>query len=1421
LLSNLYFRFFAISIKVPGDLENPQRVADVETVMAREEPAMLLDRIDIDTHGPLTQVALGPFSQTLNAVVSASGSGKTALIRFLRDSLTGTTPARDGLADSRGRVVWSAADGLYHCRREPNGSAEGRRFVEFESRLADAYARSRSHREAIVVDLPECVVDGIVTDTVMTSVQRCVQAAIASGLDHTSAIYDASRDIEINDLRREIADLERQIHSHTLHANHASARVGNAYESFGLTLDMKRLRDRRAELTLEISAIDARKDWAEKADAEMERRRRKRELFASIADEVQRLRRQESDLKLQLAEIEASLERMDEESSRAESRGQIAKAYHTRLSQVDVQLTRVRRIVREIRALGDHWFGGRALTSQAGWLEQTIDGVSRIADDFTLDHDSRLIHSADDRAELDISDRGWSAALANTIRVDDSVAASSVDVQRRIDSICRMVDNLVGRCEEHQSEKVHPHWEDRRDSRTNDWDSWAENELHRHERRRHPGVGAVDNRRSRDSWSLDAAFPSDRSRNDHPRGDLDRVSSLDALESLDKFEPTRNLDRAERLLQEERTYRAESLTESGENVAWIAGVLNGISQRLRGLAGRRAPYGASNTDPLFHLRRDENSITDPSNLGSMLDPQAQIAAVRRCERELVEVLRQLVVRRDVMLRRIAEAQNLPLSQVVSAISDTQISHDDPQLYQWLVRDRITASESDAKQRQAKHQRLTQQRDDVASDLKRTQTRTTDRVAEAETIRMYLRSLPVVHRYDDDSQLRSRLVAEIKAIDDQLSKPRVHPSILERHAQCVSRLQALTSTPVQTAGLAGEASEQLRMLSGGRLNHVRWHRAYGNQISSGVEIDGRSEASCSVIERFLAAVAVRLAAADELARRGRALPVVIETPSSRHLNGQTSTDELRSLLQTSADALAENARRGRQIIVFTDDAVVADAIARVGGSVQSLRGSQQKFVSVQPRSFATTERMFDINRDFDLAWREASDDQPIFRREEVRPSEATIDHHYSSQPSSTVTSVPLARSRFDKPVVTERKSNWTSTTQTVAPQRETRRETTEYRGESSIHNDGRLEAVDLPFFLTGHNPVDQAPSIDLQSATRLRAIGVQNIEQLLAAAPKQIADSLGLPGIDATTVRRWQHECRLVCGVKKLRPFDARVLAGCGITHPRELAEIDPASLVERVESFLSTERGESLRRLGTSQDVSRLNDWLDKARRRSVKTTPVVAVEEAKKPVSRFAEVRRATTESTRSRDGGESDWRERRQREQRPRDVESVTRVQTTVRNTEPEQREPSVETLKFYLQRSSDVEAGPSIGPKMAERLHRIGVVTVDDLLNRSAASIADELKIGKVDKSTVRQWQQQAALVCQVPMLRGHDAQLLVAAGITEPSRLATCEASWLLKQIEPVASSREGKTILRGGKHPDLAEMREWISNAQRHRELVAA
>jgi hypothetical protein len=73
----------------------------------------------------------------------------------------------------------------------------------------------------------------------------------------------------------------------------------------------------------------------------------------------------------------------------------------------------------------------------------------------------------------------------------------------------------------------------------------------------------------------------------------------------------------------------------------------------------------------------------------------------------------------------------------------------------------------------------------------------------------------------------------------------------------------------------------------------------------------------------------------------------------------------------------------------------------------------------------------------------------------------------------------------------------------------------------------------------------------------------------------------------------------------------------------------------------------------------------------------------------------------------------------------------------------------------------------------------------------------------------------------MLRGHDAQLLVAADIITPADLAACDAEELFEIIDPIARSKEGKRILRGGNLPDLEEVSDWVNFAQYNRELRAA
>ncbi len=144
-----------------------------------------------------------------------------------------------------------------------------------------------------------------------------------------------------------------------------------------------------------------------------------------------------------------------------------------------------------------------------------------------------------------------------------------------------------------------------------------------------------------------------------------------------------------------------------------------------------------------------------------------------------------------------------------------------------------------------------------------------------------------------------------------------------------------------------------------------------------------------------------------------------------------------------------------------------------------------------------------------------------------------------------------------------------------------------------------------------------------------------------------------------------------------------------------------------------------------------------------------------------------------------------------------------------------PSAPTAntKFYLDRGQPVEKAPSIGPKTASQLERIGVRTVGHLLDQPATAIAARLNQKHLDATLILAWQQQARLVCEIPRLRGHDAQLLVACNIGTREELAKAELADLYQTVDTFAHSPPGQRILRDSTAPDLTEVQEWIAAAQ--------
>ena len=339
-------------------------------------------------------------------------------------------------------------------------------------------------------------------------------------------------------------------------------------------------------------------------------------------------------------------------------------------------------------------------------------------------------------------------------------------------------------------------------------------------------------------------------------------------------------------------------------------------------------------------------------------------------------------------------------------------------------------------------------------------------------------------------------------------------------------------------------------------------------------------------------------------------------------------------------------------------------------------------------------------------------------------------------------------------------------------------------------------------------VSRVPSVSAASAERLRAARIRTAGDLAAASdrvPGSLRDHL-----TSRQWRRWRSEAALLLRLPNLDRRAAQSLAELGVRSSNQLANTDGDRLWRRLRERSRRSRSSRRRRWGRrlrSQDVDR---WIRSARR-----------ERRWRSSGRGRSFDRRICDLPRWVDpltDRHSERTERQSRTDRTRTPRPRPDRRERTERADRRERSDREKSWRFYLEIDSPIVDAPSIGPKTAKRLRKIGVHTVQDLLVLDVEAAAGRLSARHLTAGTLRSWQTQACLQCRVPELRGHDVQILAACAIESPDDLLAFADAELLEHITPFVESPAGQRVIRSGKAPDLAECGEWIAAAEHARAL---
>lgn len=687
--------------------------------------------------------------------------------------------------------------------------------------------------------------------------------------------------------------------------------------------------------------------------------------------------------------------------------------------------------------------------------------------------------------------------------------------------------------------------------------------------------------------------------------------------------------------------------------------------------------------------------------------------------------------------------------------------------------------------------------DWSNEILRTKSRMEKLIAEQADVEIQLQNIHVVptvettHRWDD-AQLRQQLAHAEEMLKRWDRRTQWHRRLNEVQSHLKTRSPYRRTSE---GSLIPLVEKYLRELTAGAARQLPpWavESSYLRGHDMPIDFDGHTESgqrdvyydrrlpSADSRQRRLVDLAMRLAIAEAAIPRIGRIPFLFDN-SMELFRGEA--------LEQVLHVLAGFARDGRQILLATNDEFVARRIAAHGGTVS---------------------RMHEILRYARPGYvMDGSSYLGIHPSIQSQPAIGYIENPYAAAHSAPSFALPYGSN--DLTDINRQLSG-------LANEMESASWWSPLPHANGIDRSNHVRSAPVvnrqhKFQLHLDSPIQEVPTVDPSLAERFRMAGVHRVGDLI----RSTADSLGeCMRVESDLVHYLQCVAELMTSTPQLRPFDARVLVGCGITRSHMLRDLSPKQLVDRVANYLQSAEGNELLQTASPFEANRIREWVASVSRNGGNTLMNRSVNDRSR-----TERRSRSEPSIRAYDPRVRDAREpRAPREFRATDrspaasTSNVHAASALVAGTGASQ-------WKFFLDIDSPVVDAPSIGPKMASKLAELDIRSIADLLNCHTESAADRLGERSVSAETIADWQKQALLVCRVPNLRGHDAQIIVGTGLSTAEELANSNPESLYERVVQYASSKAGLRILRGATPPDRKEVSEWILWAQNCRAVRAA